>query len=141
MSALTGLKYEHADGRFENVSAEFDDETLAPTYRLVWGVPGRSNALNISARLGLPEEAVQGARDILGASQVRLFPVTMHEAKQTKALEQCAEFRPGAVPEVICLVCDGLVSCPRCPEARATQVPAATRSARRPLVASALQLG
>jgi hypothetical protein len=53
------------------VSAEFDEATLAPTYRLVWGVPGRSNALNIAARLGIPEAVVQAARGLLGASQVR----------------------------------------------------------------------
>jgi DNA mismatch repair protein MutS2 len=70
IASLTGLKYEHADLRFENASAEFNEETLAPTYRLLWGVPGRSNALNIAARLGIPEAIVASARDILGASQV-----------------------------------------------------------------------
>lgn len=69
MSALTGLKYE--DSRFENASAEFDDATLAPTYRLLWGVPGRSNALNIASRLGVPQDVVDEAREIWGASQVR----------------------------------------------------------------------
>lgn len=78
MSALTGLKYEYADGTFENVSAEFNEETLSPTYRLVWGVPGRSQALNIAARLGLSPDAVQGARDYLGASRVRRLNAVMH---------------------------------------------------------------
>ena len=67
-SALTTLKYE--DDRFENASVEFDERKMAPTYRLLWGVPGRSNALNIAARLGLDADVVEAARERLGSSQV-----------------------------------------------------------------------
>ena len=56
---LKALKY--ADPRFENASVSFDEETLAPTYRLQWGIPGRSNALAIARRLGLREPVLEAA--------------------------------------------------------------------------------
>ncbi len=66
---LKALKYQ--DSRFENASVEFDDVNLAPTYRLLWGIPGRSNALSIAQRLGLNPTVVENARSqvILGATQ------------------------------------------------------------------------
>ncbi|KAL6756776.1 hypothetical protein V8C86DRAFT_3018742 [Haematococcus lacustris] len=70
-SIMTGLKFDDPMGRFENASVEFDEVALAPTYRLLWGIPGRSNALNIAARLGLEEEVVAAARSRLDDSVVR----------------------------------------------------------------------
>ncbi|BAY71019.1 endonuclease MutS2 [Anabaena sp. FACHB-709] len=61
---LKALKYE--DQRFENASVEFDDATLSPTYRLLWGIPGRSNALAIALRLGLKAEVVEQAKTQVG---------------------------------------------------------------------------
>jgi DNA mismatch repair protein MutS2 len=59
-SDLKSLKYQ--DERFENASVEFNDETLAPTYRLLWGIPGRSNALIIAKRLGLRQDIIDQAQ-------------------------------------------------------------------------------
>lgn len=65
---LKALKYQ--DPRFENASVEFDQSTLAPTYRLLWGIPGRSNALAIARRLGLRSEILaQAAAEIGDASE------------------------------------------------------------------------
>jgi DNA mismatch repair protein MutS2 len=63
---LKALKYQ--DPRFENASVEFDQATLAPTYRLLWGIPGRSNALAIAERLGLDPAVIQQAATYLGGS-------------------------------------------------------------------------
>lgn len=61
---LKALKYQ--DDRFENASVEFDDASLSPTYRLLWGIPGRSNALTIASRLGMPAEIVELAKTLTG---------------------------------------------------------------------------
>lgn len=55
---------------FENASMEFDAATLTPTYRLLMGVAGRSNALSISQKLGLPKHVLKSAREYMDQEHV-----------------------------------------------------------------------
>lgn len=87
---LKALKYQ--DERFENASVEFDDVTLSPTYRLLWGIPGRSNALTIARRLGLNPDVVDEAQTRVGGASEDLNQViagleAQRRRQETKAKE------------------------------------------------------
>ncbi len=87
---LKALKYE--DERFENASVEFDESTLSPTYRLLWGIPGRSNALTIALRLGLKPEVVEQAKTQVGGATDEVNQViagleAQRRRQETKAAE------------------------------------------------------
>lgn len=67
-----------------NASMEFDVETLAPTYRLIIGLPGRSNALAIAGRLGLDERILENARTMV-ATEDLIADDLLDEIQRTRA--------------------------------------------------------
>ena len=77
--------YATNENGIQNASCEFDVETLSPTYRLLVGVPGKSNAFAISERLGLSKDIIDDAKARIGV-QNESFEATIEKLEQTRAL-------------------------------------------------------
>lgn len=75
----------------ENASCEFDVQSLKPTYKLIFGVPGKSNAFAISRRLGLGEDIIEAAGRSVSAENRRLEEVITGLEEKRQALEQSLE--------------------------------------------------
>lgn len=82
-------KYAISTDGVQNASMEFDVETLSPTYRLITGIPGKSNAFEISHKLGLSREITDRARTLLEAGDIAFEDViTSLEADKKRAEEE-----------------------------------------------------
>ncbi len=91
---IKALKY--TDDRFENVSVAFDEESFRPKYTLNWGIPGRSNALTISKRIGIDEKILNEASNYLKPKEFEninniIKGLEEERVKQQKSAEEAAE--------------------------------------------------
>ena len=95
-----------------NASCEFDVETLRPTYKLIIGTPGKSNAFAISAKLGLPAEIVARANELVGTENKKFehmlgelealrFETEKKLAEASAAKEEYERFRKEAEADII----------------------------------------
>ena len=77
--------YATTEDGIQNASCEFDVETLRPTYRLLVGIPGKSNAFAISKRLGLGDEIIEDAKARIGVQNAS-FEATIEKLEQTRLM-------------------------------------------------------
>lgn len=91
---------EYSNPYFKNASVEFDTETLKPTYKLLTGIPGLSNAISIATNLGLDDNLAKKAKDILISSKDSSILVVEKlqetQAKLTKSLEETEKIKQEA---------------------------------------------
>jgi len=81
-------EYALVNKKIENASCEFDVNNLMPTYRLLVGVPGRSNAFAISERLGIKKEIIKRANEIISSEDRKLENSLIILEKNRKTLEE-----------------------------------------------------
>jgi DNA mismatch repair protein MutS2 len=80
--------YAHSTPGVINAAVEFDLESLEPTYHLTVGLPGRSNALAIASRLGLPDEIVKSARGTLDPADLQVDDLLDDIHRQRRLAEE-----------------------------------------------------
>lgn len=78
----------HSNHVFENACVEFDEESLQPTYRILWGIPGRSHAINVAERLGLPYDILSTARKLHGKTNAEINEIIIDMESFKQHFEQ-----------------------------------------------------
>ena len=73
---------------FENASVEFNIDTLSPTYKLLLGVPGTSNAFAISKKLGIPDEIIEKAKTYTDTSKISIEELLTNIYEDKRAIEE-----------------------------------------------------
>ncbi len=89
---LTPLKYfaiRHPE--VKTASMEFDVESLSPTYRVIEGIPGRSNAFIIAQQLGLPADRIERARSFLSKGEIRADDILDELERERQAMHRHRE--------------------------------------------------
>lgn len=83
--------YAYSQKGVENASVEFDLETLQPTYRLLMGIPGGSNAFAIALKLGIPEGIISEAKELLSGEEIEIEKIIVGLNKDRKRYQELKE--------------------------------------------------